>query len=310
MVPRPARAPGLRSPPSHATAAPGDFVTVHYTGTLEDGTEFDSSRTPGREPLSFELGAGFVVPGFDRLVTGLEVGGREKAVVPASDAYGLPNESLIFTVPRSVAPEDLRVGTAVQLSNGMRAVVVSIDDENIQLDANHQLAGKDLTFDVELVANVPVADQARITLAAGCFWGVELAFQRVGGVLSTNVGYTNGDVGVTKTPTYDEVCSGTTGYAEAVQVVYDPKQVGLEKLLEVFFDRHDPTQLNRQGNDVGTQYRSGIYYHDEATQAPVVAEMVKKEVRSLHPRGEVPISRRGGLGIGSFVMSCYPLLIV
>ncbi|KAH7277080.1 hypothetical protein KP509_39G033500 [Ceratopteris richardii] len=101
------------------------------------------------------------------------------------------------------------------------------------------------------------AEQA--TFAAGCFWGVELALQRVPGVLKTTVGYTQG---VTKNPTYREVCSGSTNHVEAVLLEFDPEQVTCEKLLEVFWSKHDATQLNRQGNDVGTQYRSGIYFHN------------------------------------------------
>lgn len=96
------------------------------------------------------------------------------------------------------------------------------------------------------------------TFAAGCFWSVELAFQRVPGVVKTTVGYTHG---TSKNPSYQEVCSGKTNHVEAVLVEYDPEQVNYEKLLQVFWGKHDATQYNRQGNDVGTQYRSGIYFH-------------------------------------------------
>lgn len=103
-----------------------------------------------------------------------------------------------------------------------------------------------------------------ITLGGGCFWCTEAVFLRVQGVLQVRSGYANGHL---PEPTYAQVCEGDTGHNEVVQVVYDPAQIGLRDLLEIFFATHDPTTLNRQGNDVGTQYRSGIYYSDEADHA-------------------------------------------
>lgn len=98
----------------------------------------------------------------------------------------------------------------------------------------------------------------------GCFWGAERKFWQVPGVYTTAVGYA---AGLTPNPTYREVCSGMTGHSEVVLVVFDPKRVSYEDLLKVFWESHDPTQGMRQGNDVGTQYRSGIYYYDEAQRA-------------------------------------------
>lgn len=112
----------------------------------------------------------------------------------------------------------------------------------------------------------------KATLAAGCFWGVEEFYRKIPGVLETGVGYTGG----TKVnPTYYEVTSGKTGHAESVEVIFDEKKVSYEKLLDWFFKFHDPTTLNKQGNDVGTHYRSAIFYHDEK-QKKIAEEFIKK----------------------------------
>ena len=102
------------------------------------------------------------------------------------------------------------------------------------------------------------------TFGAGCFWGVEEAFRRVDGVADTAVGYSGGTA---ENPTYKDVCSGRTGHAEIVELQYDPAKVSYEKLLEVFWSVHDPTQLNRQGPDVGAQYRSAIFFHTPQQKA-------------------------------------------
>jgi peptide-methionine (S)-S-oxide reductase len=99
-----------------------------------------------------------------------------------------------------------------------------------------------------------------ITLGAGCFWCVEAVFQELKGVVSVTSGYMGGHV---KNPAYKEVCNGTTGHAEVAQVIYDPQVISVDELLEVFWQTHDPTTLNRQGADVGTQYRSAVFFHNE-----------------------------------------------
>lgn len=111
------------------------------------------------------------------------------------------------------------------------------------------------------------------TLGGGCFWCVEAIFQELEGVEKVESGYSGGAV---KNPAYREVCNGTTGHAEVVQVYFDPSKITYEEILEVFFTTHDPTTLNRQGADVGTQYRSVIFYHDDAQKA--VAQKVKDEI--------------------------------
>jgi peptide-methionine (S)-S-oxide reductase len=102
--------------------------------------------------------------------------------------------------------------------------------------------------------------EKKATFGAGCFWGVEAAFRQVEGVTQTRVGYSGGTL---ENPSYEDVCSHTTGHAEVVEVTYDPERVTYEQLLDVFWGKHDPTQLNRQGWDVGDQYRSAIFFHDE-----------------------------------------------
>lgn len=116
-----------------------------------------------------------------------------------------------------------------------------------------------------------------ITLAGGCFWCLEAVFKRLRGVQSVVSGYANGDG---RRPTYERVCGGRSGYAEAVQVVFDPAIIPLETLLEVFWTVHDPTSLNRQGNDQGTQYRSGIYY-----AAPEQLAVINASVAALAASG-------------------------
>ena len=110
------------------------------------------------------------------------------------------------------------------------------------------------------------------TFALGCFWGAERRFWQQPGVYSTSVGYA---AGTTPNPTYEEVCSGLTGHAEVVQVVFDPAILSYEDLLRVFWESHDPTQGMRQGNDVGTQYRSGIYWHDDLQRQAALASREK-----------------------------------
>lgn len=117
----------------------------------------------------------------------------------------------------------------------------------------------------------------RITLAGGCFWCVEAVYERVDGVTAVESGYSNGHV---DRPSYQQVCEGDTGHAEVVRVDFDPERIGLREILEIFFVVHDPTTKDRQGNDVGPQYRSGIYWHAE-TQRPVI-DAVLAEANAAH----------------------------
>ncbi len=115
----------------------------------------------------------------------------------------------------------------------------------------------------------------KATFGAGCFWGVEAAFRKIKGVTSTSVGYTGGSL---DSPTYEDVCTGRTGHVEVVGVEYDPSQVSYDELLAVFWNIHDPTTLNRQGPDIGTQYRSVLFFH--IAEQEVAANKSKEEIQS------------------------------
>ena len=126
----------------------------------------------------------------------------------------------------------------------------------------------------------------KATFAAGCFWGVEVAYRRVAGVTATRVGYTGGD---TSNPSYESVCTGQTGHAEAVEVTFDPARLGYDDLLEVFWALHDPTQLDRQGFDVGSQYRSAIFTHGPEQEAAARASM--ERLQAAGRAGEQVVTR-------------------
>jgi peptide-methionine (S)-S-oxide reductase len=121
--------------------------------------------------------------------------------------------------------------------------------------------------------------EKKATFGAGCFWGVEAAFRRTTGVIGTKVGYAGGGV---DNPSYEQVCSDTTGHAEVVEVTYDDEQVPYEQLLTIFWLEHDPTQLNRQGPDVGSQYRSVVFVHDDEQRA--AAEKSREAVQARFTR--------------------------
>ena len=122
--------------------------------------------------------------------------------------------------------------------------------------------------------------ERKATFGAGCFWGVEAAFRQLDGVTRTEVGYEGGALA---RPSYEDVCSHTTGHAEVVEVTYDPERISYEQLLDLFWHKHDPTQLNRQGWDVGDQYRSVVFVHDEEQRAAAEASKAREQANWKRP---------------------------
>jgi peptide-methionine (S)-S-oxide reductase len=122
--------------------------------------------------------------------------------------------------------------------------------------------------------------EKKATFGAGCFWGVEAAFRQIEGVTRTRVGYSGGTL---DNPTYEDVCSHTTGHAEVVEVTYDPERVSYEQLLDVFWRKHDPTQLNRQGWDIGDQYRSVVFFHDAEQEEAALRTKAREQAGRKAP---------------------------
>ena len=238
----------------------------------------------------FGRGGGYL-DGIHATVAQMEPG-EKKTDVSIDSGAGEYNEGGVITVPIEQAPQGLKAGMAVMLSGAqgqqIQATCTEMNDETLTLDSNHPLAGCRFLLDVELMALDPASKFATATVAGGCFWGLELAYQREPGVVGTAVGYTQGEL---DEPSYEAVCSGTTGHTEAVQIVYDPKVVSYERLCKLLVERLDDNVylLNQVGNDRGTQYRHGIYPstdEEEQTARAVLAAL--GEHKSLgHPKTEV-----------------------
>ncbi|CAN0007099.1 unnamed protein product [Scytosiphon promiscuus] len=271
---------GGRARLSMAAVSVGDLASVDYSLRTEDGSPFETRFDQGR--VKIVVGGGGFAPFLHDAVLEMEPGQKKEVTVPPKDAFGEYDPELTATLGMESAPGDISVGTVLQLWTGQKATVTEVTGDNFKIDWNPDQAGTSLVMDVEVLEAAKAESVLKTaTFAGGCFWGLELAFQRAKGVVSTQAGYAQGSV---KNPSYSEVCSGKTGHTEAVQVLYDPSETTFENLLRIFFGRHDPTQVNGQGNDKGTQYRAGVYFHDEEQvrwgHAQEVAEKFFSEQKS------------------------------
>lgn len=186
---------------------------------------------------------------------------------------GLLLAAALAPLPGCMAEFDL--SPKVKNENGNAVVPTRSADE---AEPSAAEAGDGSTAETAMNQDLQIA-----TFGAGCFWGVEAAYRQVKGVKATSVGFMGGDV---NEPSYKQVCTTPTGHAEVVRVEYDPREVDYERLLEVFWENHDPTQLNRQGPDVGAQYRSVIFFHDAAQEA---AARASKEALEASGRFKRPV---------------------
>jgi peptide-methionine (S)-S-oxide reductase len=248
-----------------AAAAPGDLITVNWGVTTADGEPLPQSAQvfdTGRVRLV--VGAGGFLPCLHKKVQGMKEGEKDEVEIPPAEAFGESNPAMgPMDVPASSAPPGLKAGMMVGLSNGAKALVTKVTDESFTIDANLPLAGASLKLTIEMLAVETGATSLECAdFAIGCFWGAELAFQREPGVITTKVGYTQGSK---KDPSYRDVCGGKTGHTECVQVMYDPKEVTYKRLCDLFWERLGENRFlpNQVGNDRGTQYRHGIYWHSE-----------------------------------------------
>jgi len=258
----------------HLSRNVGDYVTVDLL--IKEGgkpveTDFDQGL------IRFCVNGGGYHAAVHHLASKLsEVGDAITEVCSGGEYY----PSATAEIPLQSAPSGLKVGDAVKLSNGIRARVTRTTESTITIDANAPLAGKQLEISLVLLDKKPKSSLSQFTAACGCFWGIELALQRTEGVVFTAVGYAQGSV---ESPGYEQVCAGTTGHAETVYSLYDPNLVSYSQLLDIVWARHDPTQRNQQGNDIGTQYRGGIYYHSEIQRQEAEQSMKREQTKYKAP---------------------------
>jgi peptide-methionine (S)-S-oxide reductase len=287
---------------SSRLASHGDVVTIDLNLTPENGYVpeplFDT-----RGIMSFVVGWGNYLPGLHELVTGRAVG-EEVLNVSVDAGWGERNPDLVVRISRSKLRNIkdaalIQVGAVLRLQGGVQATVIELADDIAVIDANPPLAGASFscTFTILAIESFPVAkteyhekttDQLSrfevATWALGCFWGGELAFMRVPGVVGTKVGYTQG---ITPDPSYDDVCKGTTHHTEAIMVVYDPQIVSYDALLQVAIERlslnESQLRINLFDSEEASrgQYRQGIYFHNDEQKISASNEAVSGKLRNV-----------------------------
>eukprot|EP00591_Stephanopyxis_turris_P011252 CAMPEP_0195526964 /NCGR_PEP_ID=MMETSP0794_2-20130614/28324_1 /TAXON_ID=515487 /ORGANISM="Stephanopyxis turris, Strain CCMP 815" /LENGTH=366 /DNA_ID=CAMNT_0040657765 /DNA_START=82 /DNA_END=1182 /DNA_ORIENTATION=- len=262
----------------------GDVVTIEFElqgeGDYVPEPLFDSSGV-----ISFVLGWGNYLPGIHELIEGMKTG-DSVSNVSIDAGWGEKNPNLITTISKESSAVDLKrlkVGSDVYLQSGHKCTIVDISDDDFTIDCNPPLAGACYSCNLKLLEFEQVPDTSGVTgesnyevlvFGLGCFWGGELAFMREHGVVGTRVGFSQGHV---DNPSYEDVCEGSTGHTEVIQVVYDPDVVSIERLVRVGMGRLGDSvyMINQVGNDSGTQYRHGIYYYSEEQR--VLIEDILKE---------------------------------
>lgn len=265
-------------------ASVGDIVTVDLELTPENGYVPESLFDTSGE-ISFVLGWGNYLPGLHELIEGISKG-EEQRGASIDAGWGKRNPDMIIEVPKTnfkkmKSIENIKPGNVLNLKGGIQVSVVRVTDDTIIVDANPPLAGSSYSCSLT-VSNIERFPSSKLhchpsskgrdespyevaTWAIGCFWGSELAFMRVPGVVGTKVGYTQG---LKVNPTYEEVCQGDTKHREALMVIYDPRIVSYSELVTVFMDRLKATTSQYKVNlfeeeDFSYQYQHGIYYHND-----------------------------------------------
>ncbi len=258
-------------------------------------TLFDTGRIRLLMRDSPPVGKCWYVSAIHELVQSLSKDNREGAViVPPSKSYGEYSPNLVLrNLPWGLSKREgvkWKENMGLRLWNGQRARVVMVNKgQNYSVDANAFNAGLTVLLSARFIEEESSSVLEEIQLAGGGFWGLELALSRLSGVVYTEVGYTQGsDDGENNAPRYTRVCSGKTSHVEAVRVLFNPRERSLQSILRMFWKFHDPTQKGKQRNDIGREYRSGIYYLSEE-QKEIAQESMARRAEMLKQRLETEL---------------------